>query len=89
MVAENSEMVLQETNSIQSFPKAMRSDLIAEGVVELRADRYVFLQDNAFGSPSTAAGVILGASSNGRDHWKNSAGKSLKEIQSIAAGEDE
>lgn len=89
VVAENSEMVLQETNSIQAFLKAMRSDLIAEGVVELRADHYVFLQDYAFGSPSTAAGVILGASSNGRDHWKNSAGKSLKEIQSIATGEEE
>lgn len=36
-------------------------------------------------SPSTAAGVLLGRSSNGRTEWKDAKGQRLKEIQEAAA----
>ena len=32
-------------------------------------------------SPSTAAGVILGGTMNWRIEWKNSDGKTLKQLQ--------
>lgn len=50
-------------------------------------DRYRFSQDQVFGSPSTAAGVILGRTANGRIEWKTKDGKTLKDVQSMAAGE--
>jgi hypothetical protein len=42
----------------------------------------VFDQDYEFTSPSMAASIVLGRSANGRDEWKNSKGKSLKDLQS-------
>lgn len=38
-------------------------------------------QDYTFNSPSTAAGVLLGRSSNGRVEWKDGQGRTLREIQ--------
>jgi hypothetical protein len=35
---------------------------------------------------ATAAAVMLGRSSNGRAEWKDSAGRSLRQIQEAAAG---
>lgn len=43
-------------------------------------------QDYTFNSPSTAAGVLLGRSANGRIEWKDVKGRSLKEIQNQVAG---
>jgi hypothetical protein len=40
-----------------------------------------FAQDNAFSSPSTAAGVVLGRSANGRIEWKDGRGRIFKVIQ--------
>lgn len=85
IVMSGSEMVLQETNSIHSYMSAMRNDLIKESVVELKSERYVFIEDYAFSSPSTAAGVIKGGSANGRDDWKDKHGVSLKQIQTTAS----
>jgi hypothetical protein len=47
-------------------------------------------QDYPFDSPSTAAGVLLGRSSNGRIEWKDAEGQTLKEVQTagIAANSD-
>lgn len=40
----------------------------------------IFVEDVVFGSPSTAAAVLLGGESNGWIEWKNEDGKTLKEI---------
>lgn len=85
VVMAGSEMVLQETNSILNLLTVMRKDLIEKNVVELRSDRYAFLDDYAFSSPSTAAGVVQGRSANGRDDWKDKHGVSLKTLQSAAS----
>ena len=78
-------MVLQETNSILNHLTVMRKDLVEKNVVELKSDRYVFLDDYAFSSPSTAAGVVQGRSANGRDDWKDKHGVSLKKLQSASS----
>jgi hypothetical protein len=44
-------------------------------------------QDYTFASPSTAAGVLLGRSSNGRTEWKDVKGRTLKEIQEAETSE--
>jgi hypothetical protein len=48
-------------------------------------DAYVFTQDYVFGSPSTAASVVMGRNANGRVDWKAVNGQSLKELQETAA----
>lgn len=57
------------------------------GAAEVRGNNYVFLEDYAFGSPSTAAGVVIGGNTNGRDAWKNKQGSTLKQVQERSAGQ--
>ena len=85
VVQQNSQMVKTGTETIHAYLIALRQDLISEGVVEDVGDRYRFLQDHVFGSPSTASGVVLGRSSNGRTEWKTKNGTTLKELQIAAA----
>lgn len=40
-----------------------------------------------FNAPSTAAGVLLGRSSNGRVEWKDANGQTLKQLQEGANSE--
>jgi hypothetical protein len=58
-----------------------RRDLLASGVLEVAGDKLRFTQDYVFSSPSLAAAVVLGRSSNGRIDWKDAQGKTLKELQ--------
>ena len=55
----------------------LRNELIETGVVK----NYSFTENHTFLSPSMAAAVIVGGNSNGWDLWKNSKGRSLKEIK--------
>jgi hypothetical protein len=65
--------------------KDRRDDLIRQGVLAKDGDAYLFTQDYVFGSPSTAASVVMGRNANGRVDWKTVNGQSLKELQEAAA----
>jgi hypothetical protein len=62
-----------------------RQLLIENGVLQSDGKRLKFSQDYTFTSPSLAAAVILGHSSNGRIDWKDAHGKTLKELQTAQA----
>ena len=57
----------------------------ADGVPD--GDGLKLAQDYSFDSPSTASGVLLGRTSNGRVDWKDNEGRTLKEIQTAAVEE--
>jgi hypothetical protein len=67
--------------------KEFRQALAVNGVLREAGDGFIFTQDYVFASPSTAAGVVLGRSSNGRVEWKTTEGKTLKQIQEAEATE--
>ncbi|EGB16355.1 hypothetical protein DND132_3152 [Pseudodesulfovibrio mercurii] len=81
VVLKGSEAVTEEVPSIHQYLTNLRTDLVKKGVLEGRNGHYVFTEDYIFSSPSTAAGVILGRSSNGRTCWKSPNGMNLKAIQ--------
>lgn len=58
-----------------------RQRLIDQGIAAHEEGRYVLLKDHLFGSPSTAAGVMIGASVNGRVTWKNASGLTFQQIE--------
>jgi hypothetical protein len=64
--------------------EAQRMALEADGVLAREGDRLVFIQDYVFGSPSGAACVILGRSSNGWDNWRDASNQSLDQIERVA-----
>lgn len=70
--------------SIHEHLAQLRSKLIEEGVLVETGDDLRFVRDYQFNSPSTAAGVVLGRSANGRTEWKDAAGRTLKEIQTLS-----
>ena len=70
-----------EVPSIHAYLTTQRADLVAAGVLVPDGSRLRFVEDWTFNSPSTAAGVVLGRSANGRMEWRNAANVTLKELQ--------
>ena len=85
IVLAGSQAVLDERPSSKKWPWAhnMRQNLRDEGVLTVEADHLVFCRDVEFSSPSAAAAVICGGHTNGLLAWKNKAGKTLKELESV------
>jgi hypothetical protein len=81
VVLANSQAVKEAVPSIHRFMLDMRGTFVKSGVLREEGGVYRFTQDYEFDSPSTAAGVILGRSANGRLEWKDPSGRSLKELQ--------
>ncbi|OPL18826.1 MAG: hypothetical protein AVO35_12805 [Candidatus Aegiribacteria sp. MLS_C] len=83
IVTRGSEAVLTERPSVKKYPypSMMRSQLIADGVLIRKQDKFLFAKDYEFSSPSAAASVVQGGQANGLRQWKNGAGVSLKELE--------
>jgi hypothetical protein len=86
-VLKGSEAAREEVPSVPDSIRDMRQALLKHKVIADVGGKLVFQQDYQFSSPSMAAGVILGRSSNGRTEWKDAKGRSLKEIQEAAVAE--
>lgn len=84
VVREGSQLVKDEVPSIHQYMTTLRNDFIQQGVIVENGKHLVFTQDQVFSSPSTAAGVILGRTANGRVEWKSKDGTTLKQMQSSA-----
>lgn len=85
VVRADSQAVKDEVASIHAYLVELRKSLLAQGVLEPAGECYRLTQDYTFNSPSTAAGVLLGRSSNGRIEWRDGKGRTLKEIQEAVA----
>jgi hypothetical protein len=86
VVLKDSRARVHEVPSIHAYLTDLRATLVANGVLKQDGDTYVLTQDYEFKSPSTAAGVMEGRTSNGRVEWHDKEGRTLKELQEIAAG---
>ncbi len=87
VVRSRSQAVREEVPSIHSYISDLRTELKSKGVLQDKGDIHQFTQDYIFKSPSTASSVILGRSSNGRTEWKDTKGRTLKEIQEATVGQ--
>lgn len=67
--------------STKDSTKQLRNDLIGNGALLAMGDVMELTQDYVFSSPSAAASVLNGTSTNGRTAWKLPDGKTLKEVQ--------
>lgn len=81
VVREGSQLVKEEVPSIHQYMTTLRNDFIQQGVIVENGQYLAFTQDQVFSSPSTAAGVILGRTANGRIEWKTKDRITLKQIQ--------
>jgi hypothetical protein len=81
VVLKNSEASATISNSLQYGYRDLREKLIKDCVLTMNEEKYIFQSDTLFSSPSQAAAIIVGYSINGPITWKNSSGKSLKEVE--------
>lgn len=86
VVMAGSEAVLTERPSTQKYPWSleMRQKLKADGALVDTGDRLQFARDVEFTSASAAAAVIHGGQANGLTSWKNSKGRTLKDLESAS-----
>ncbi|NOR45840.1 MAG: DUF4357 domain-containing protein [Candidatus Delongbacteria bacterium] len=72
------------STTVASFPdslKKYRDGLLDKGIVKQKGSNFELTEDYIFGSPSTAAAIVMGRNANGLKEWKLSNGKSLKEFE--------
>lgn len=74
-----------EAGATPPYVVALRKQLVDGGVIDAKGEQWSLMQDYVFGSPSTAAAVILGRNANGRVEWKDERGRTLKEMQESGA----
>jgi hypothetical protein len=85
VILSGSQAVLNERPSTQKYPWAlnMRLKLKDEGSLVVASDSLVFTRDVEFTSPSAAAAVVHGGHANGLTAWKDSEGRTLKQIEAV------
>lgn len=83
VVFEGSEARLDTTTSAPDSLKQRRRKLSDDGVLVQQGDRLVFQENHPFNSPSAAAGVVLGRSSNGWKEWRDADGQSLDSLERL------
>ena len=85
VILSGSQAVLNERPSTQKYPWAlnMRLKLKEEGSFAIGTDSLVFTRDIEFTSPSAAAAVVHGGHANGLTAWKDSEGRTLKQIEAL------
>jgi hypothetical protein len=66
--------------------RKMRDRLLQDGVLERRSSDLILCQDYVFGSPSTAAAILVGGTVPGPLRWKSKEGRSLKQLELDASG---
>ena len=80
LVLAGSESALTLTASAkETHVETNRERLRADGVLVEEGDRYVFVKDHLFKSPSGAAMTVLGRTENGWRKWKDEMGRTLEE----------
>jgi len=87
VVRVGSQARVEEADKIPPSLAAHRAELCEQGVLAKRGEHYEFTQDHVFGSPSSAAGVVLGRSANGRTEWRDDRNRPLRQIQEQDGGE--
>lgn len=70
VVRERSKARKEETPSLQATYKSYRSQMIDSGLLVEEGDSYIFTQDYAFPSISTATQVVSGQTARGATAWR-------------------
>ena len=80
VVNKESKANIEETASIHQSIKSFRANLVEKGILKEENGVYIFQEDFTFSSPSTAASVVLGRTTNGWKLWKDKSGKTLDAV---------
>lgn len=74
------------TSTVASFPPSLqklRQELFDKKIIVQNEDSLELIDDYIFGSPSTAAAIVMGRNANGLIEWKLPNGRTLKGFESV------
>lgn len=83
VVFKNSEATFDLRPSAPPWVIKMRHDLGEVDILKEEGQKFIFASDAEFSSPSAAAAIVCGGHVNGLTAWRNSEGKTLKEIEGL------
>ena len=78
VVFKNAILSKKANSSLTKSLLDKRNKLISENIID---SAFTFTKDYIFSSPSTAASIISGNSTNGKTAWRNSQGMTLKDYE--------
>ena len=81
VVFKGSQLKKETTTSCHEYLISTRKKLLENGIIAEYGEVLVFNEDYIFNSPSTAAGVVLGRSTNGWIQWKDKNGTTLDKLK--------
>ncbi len=81
VVLKGTEIAGDTVPSLRKTYVALRDELLETGIIEDQQGKLTFTSDYLFSSPSSAAAVIMGRSSNGLVEWKDGSKRDLKSIE--------
>lgn len=67
----------------------VRQRLLDQGILKQEGDRVVFQRDHLFNSPSTAAQMLMGRTTNGWIEWKDAKGVPLDALRQVVVGDSD
>ena len=62
----------------------VRTELLADGILVEDGQQLRFTKDHVFSSPSRAAAIVLGRTSNGWIDWKHEDGRTLSQVKRVS-----
>ncbi|HIF9452180.1 DUF4357 domain-containing protein [Photobacterium damselae subsp. damselae] len=81
VVLKGSQALITAQPSLSKGYTKLRSNLEEKGVLIPSGDRLIAAEDILFTSASQASAVLLGYPCSGPDYWRDSSGKTLKDIE--------
>ncbi|RYZ42540.1 MAG: GIY-YIG nuclease family protein [Myxococcaceae bacterium] len=87
VVLKGSTALAQMNQSMSSYA-AFKTELIKEGKLSGTGDLLTFGEDVLFSSPTAAAAIISGSSTNGRVAWRNAQGVTLKQLEEMQSKQE-
>jgi hypothetical protein len=83
VLVAGSEAAKEVQPSLSTGYRELREKLITNGILKLVGAKYIFQENYLFDTASPAAAIVVGFAINGREHWKDKLGRSLKSIESL------
>lgn len=81
VVLKGSQALTTAQPSLSKGYTKLRSNLEEKGILAPSGDHLVAVEDILFTSASKAAAILLGYPCSGPDYWRDTSGKTLKEIE--------
>ncbi|MAK67715.1 MULTISPECIES: GIY-YIG nuclease family protein [unclassified Methylophaga] len=81
VVLKGSQLSSNTRESLGNGYKKLRDELVSSGIITEHGGKLIFTSNQLFTSPSQAAAVIVGYSINGRNHWCDDSGRTLKNLE--------